>query len=133
MDWKIFLIPLTGFVIGYFTNYIAIKMLFHPRRKILWIKGVLPKRKEILARKIGEITPEIMPSYFRKIENIPVIGEKVMEGFKKSVENQINSLSLEELEGIVYKVAKKELRFVELVGGLIGLLIGIVQAAIILI
>lgn len=129
---KILLIPVIGFIIGYFTNWIAIKMLFHPRRKIFGIQGVLPKRKNILARKIGEISPKIMPPYFKKIEKIPYIGAKIIEAFQRAVESQINSLSIEELEDITFKVMKKEMNFVIWMGGVIGFLIGCVQALIIM-
>jgi len=129
---KILLIPVIGFIIGYFTNYIAIKMLFHPRKKIFGIQGVLPKRKEILAKKIGQITPEIMPPYFKKIQQIPVIGIPIIEAFKKAVENQINSLSIDELEKIIFQIVKKELNFVVWIGGIIGFLIGLIQALIML-
>ncbi len=127
---KILLMPVIGFIIGYFTNWIAIKMLFHPRRKIFGIQGVLPKRKGILAKKIGEISPEIMPPYFKKIEKMPFIGNRIIAAFQRAVENQINSLSIEELEDIVFKVMKKEMSFVIWIGGVIGFLIGCVQAII---
>jgi len=129
---KILLMPVIGFIIGYFTNYLAIKMLFHPRNKVFGIQGVLPKRKEILAKKIGQITPEIMPPYFKKIQQIPIIGIPIIEAFKKAVENQINSLSIDELEQIIFQVVKKELNFVVWVGGIIGFLIGLIQALIML-
>ena len=102
-------------------------MLFHPKRKILGIQGLLPKRKKILAQKIGDSTHLIMPHYFQKIEKIPIIGSKIMEAFKKSVEKQINSISDEELEKIIFQVMKHEMRFVIWAGGIIGFLIGIVQ------
>ncbi len=133
LEYKILLLPILGFIIGYFTNYLAVKMLFHPKNKIFGIQGVLPKRKEILAKKIGDIAPEIMPSNFRKIEKIPFIGERIIESFQKAVENQINTLSVDELEKIVFKVAKKELHFIEIIGGVIGFVIGSVQALIMII
>ena len=34
MDFQIFIPPLVGGVIGYITNDIAIKMLFHPKKAI---------------------------------------------------------------------------------------------------
>ena len=131
IETKLLLIPVLGFVIGLFTNWIAIKMLFHPRNKVFGIQGVLPKRKEILAKKVGEVSPEIMPPYFKKIENIPVIGVAVIEAFKHAVENQINALSIDELEEIVFKVMKKEMNFVIWMGGIIGFLIGLVQVLVV--
>ena len=53
--------PLAGAAIGYFTNYIAIKMLFRPyeEKRIFGIKlpftpGVIPKEKERIAKSLGE-------------------------------------------------------------------------------
>lgn len=53
--------PLVGSVIGYFTNFLAVKMLFHPRNEVKvlghtlpFTPGVIPKGKPRLARAIGE-------------------------------------------------------------------------------
>jgi|GEM_PF-3486137 len=58
---ELLIIPLACGAIGYFTNWLAIKMLFRPfkEKKILGIKlpftpGVLPRRKPALAKQIGE-------------------------------------------------------------------------------
>ncbi len=133
IEYKILLLPIVGFIIGYFTNYLAVIMLFHPKKKIFGIQGVLPKRKKILAKRIGEISPEIMPPYFRKIEGIPAIGPRIINSFQNAVENQINTLSVDELENIVFKVIKKELYFIEIMGGVIGFIIGCVQVLIMII
>lgn len=52
--------PVIGAVIGYFTNYIAVKMLFHPRSPITvgghtlpFTPGIIPRRKKDLAKAIG--------------------------------------------------------------------------------
>ena len=132
MEWKILLIPIIGFIIGYSTNWIALVMLFHPHRKILGLQGVIPKRKDLLAKNIAVAIPEIMPPYFKHIEKIPIIGRKIIESFKKAVETQIINLSDEELENIVYGVVKNEMRFIVWVGGILGFLIGLIQVAIIL-
>jgi uncharacterized membrane protein YheB (UPF0754 family) len=123
--------PVIGFVIGYFTNYIAIKMLFHPRKKIFGIQGVIPKRRRALASRIAGIAPEIMPPQLQKLKEIPFLGGRILDKFQEAVENQINSLSIEKLESIVFKVMKKEMKFIVWIGGVIGLLIGIIQALII--
>ena len=54
--------PLVGAVIGYFTNYIAVKMLFLPRREIRvfgkrlpFTPGIIPRRKKELARSVGRM------------------------------------------------------------------------------
>ena len=58
MDIVIMLLPvLVGAVIGYFTNYIAIKMLFRPRKAIKigswtlpFTPGVIPRNQARVAR-----------------------------------------------------------------------------------
>lgn len=54
--------PLVGSVIGYFTNYIAVRMLFRPRKEIKvfgvrlpFTPGVIPKGKLRLAKAVGEV------------------------------------------------------------------------------
>lgn len=53
--------PLIGAVIGYFTNYIAVKMLFRPHKEIKiggftlpFTPGIIPKRKNDLAAAVGK-------------------------------------------------------------------------------
>ncbi len=52
--------PLVGAVIGYFTNYIAVKMLFHPHKpwrigkmRVPFTPGIVPRRQPELAKAIG--------------------------------------------------------------------------------
>lgn len=76
---KYLLPPLMGAVIGLFTNYLAIKMLFRPfkpvyifRVRIPFTPGVIPKEHEKLAEKIGNtvgehlLTIESLHDLFRK-------------------------------------------------------------------
>ena len=58
--WKLITTPLIGAVIGYITNWIAVKMLFRPRKEVLlfgkrlpFTPGVIPKGKARLARAVG--------------------------------------------------------------------------------
>ena len=66
MDWEIIthyiLPPLVGAVIGYFTNLIAVKMLFYPRKAVYLFghqlpltPGAIPKGKARLAKSAGKI------------------------------------------------------------------------------
>lgn len=70
---RIFLSALIGAVIGYITNFIAIKMLFRPyeEKKLFGIKipftpGLIPKERERIANSIGNtigdhlLTPEVI-------------------------------------------------------------------------
>jgi uncharacterized membrane protein YheB (UPF0754 family) len=49
---------------------------------------------------------------------------------KKIVEEKINQFDLNELEDIVRGVASTELRFIEILGGVLGFIIGLVQMGI---
>ena len=58
--WKLITTPLIGAVIGYATNWVAVKMLFRPREEIRlfgwrlpFTPGVIPKGKGRLARAVG--------------------------------------------------------------------------------
>lgn len=61
MEWiRLLSGPIVGAIIGYFTNYIAVKMLFHPRNPITvgghtlpFTPGIIPRRKVDLAKAIG--------------------------------------------------------------------------------
>lgn len=131
--WKIILIPVMGFVIGYFTNYIAVKMLFHPRRKIFGIQGVLPKRKKQLAKNIGEVSIHILPKEIQNLEKIPLIGKTIISSIQKLIEKEVNEIDDLKLEKIILKVIKKELSFITLMGGILGFIIGLLQLAILFI
>lgn len=69
MDWitilKIVSGPIIGAVIGLFTNWIAVKMLFVPRKalyigkwRVPFTPGVIPRRQEALARALGSTISE---------------------------------------------------------------------------
>jgi uncharacterized membrane protein YheB (UPF0754 family) len=59
--WILFVPPIAGSIIGYFTNDIAIKMLFRPykaiyigKRKLPFTPGLIPSNQERLAQKIAD-------------------------------------------------------------------------------
>jgi uncharacterized membrane protein YheB (UPF0754 family) len=61
-QYGLFFAPFLGGLIGYFTNSIAVKMLFHPHKEIkLWryvlpfTPGMIPKRQKDLARAMGKM------------------------------------------------------------------------------
>ena len=65
MVWKLIAVPVIGAIIGYATNWIAVKMLFSPHHEVrLWgIKlpftpGVIPKGQGRLARAVGKAVEE---------------------------------------------------------------------------
>ncbi|MES1217377.1 MAG: DUF445 family protein [Bacteroidota bacterium] len=193
MNYWLFIIPLISAFIGWVTNWIAIKMLFHPRepRKILGItfQGIFPKRQKQFAEKLGKLVSaeflsfsdieqkisdpgnlkKIMPMIETHVDEflntrlsteMPVISmfigsktiNKLKDAFMKEIEilfpqvmkqfaaNLKNELDLEEivikkvagfssdkLEEVLYQIMSKEFRFVEIIGAVIGFIIGIAQ------
>jgi uncharacterized membrane protein YheB (UPF0754 family) len=193
MNYWLILIPLISAFIGWFTNWVAIKMLFHPRepKKILGVTfhGIFPKRQKVLAANLGKLVSKeflsfadienkisdpknlkrVMPTVDAHIEDflrrklpdeMPVISmfigdktiNKMKSVFTKELEElfpqlmkqfatnlkteldlehivytKVSAFSSDKLEEILYQIMSKEFRFVEVLGGVIGLLIGILQ------
>jgi uncharacterized membrane protein YheB (UPF0754 family) len=54
--------PLISMFIGWFTTWVAIKMLFHPRNPVrfmgITIQGVFPKRQYQVAQKLGAVVAQ---------------------------------------------------------------------------
>lgn len=186
-------IPLISAFIGWFTNWIAIKMLFHPRLPVkvlgLTIQGIFPKRQHQFAQKLGKLVSEellsfkdieakitngsnlkqVMPIVETHIDNflrnklaseMPIIsmfiGDKTIEQLKSVFMKELESLfpvlmtsymeklkheldleaivtekvsnfSSDKLEEILQAIMSKEFRFIEVIGAILGFLIGIVQ------
>ena len=193
MNIWILLIPFISAFIGWFTNWIAIKMLFHPKepKKILGLTfhGIFPKRQRQFAEKLGilvstelisfkEIEEKIVnPENIKKImplveirvdeflrsklgEAFPMIsmfiGENTINKLKdvfmteletifpeligsymKDLESQLDlnkivtekvyGFSSDKMETILNQIMSKEFRFVEVIGGVLGFIIGIFQ------
>jgi len=117
-----------GFVIGFLTNWLAILALFRPRRRILGFQGLLPRYKKELAKKIGKNMHVVMPESFKKLFKIPFLGEKLEDIFKNSVSKEVEKMDDKELEKVVRDIVNKEFRFIEILGGLIGAVVGLIQA-----
>ena len=92
--WKLLTTPLIGAVIGYATNWVAVKMLFRPRkeicvfgRRLLFTPGVIPRGKARLARAIGRavedqlLTAEVLKEVLLSSEK----KERLRRGKRKKV------------------------------------------------
>jgi uncharacterized membrane protein YheB (UPF0754 family) len=73
-----FVITVAGLV-GYFTNFLAIKMLFQPKQgQVLGWRGLVPKNKARIAQSLGEsvqeqlLAPDIIIAYIRERQLIEV-------------------------------------------------------------
>lgn len=196
MNYWLLIIPVISAFIGWVTNWVAIKMLFHPRepKRFLGITfhGIFPKRQKQFAEKLGKLvsaeflsfsdieqkisSPEnlkkIMPMIETHIDDflrhklsneMPIlsmfIGDKTInslkEVFMKELEilfpqvmkqyaanlkteldlediviQKVSNFSSDKLEDILYQIMSKEFRFVEIIGAVIGFIIGVVQVAI---
>ncbi len=199
MSYSYILIPLISAFIGWFTNWIAIKMLFHPRepRKILGItfQGIFPKRQQQFAEKLGKLVSQELLSFAdleKKITSpkniqqlMPVVEEHIDQFLRKKLadempiismfigENTIQQLksvfmkeletlfpvimqrymgnlqqeldleriviekvagfSTDKLESILVSIMAKEFRFIEILGAILGFMIGLLQVFISLI
>ncbi|MBK5270079.1 MAG: DUF445 family protein [Bacteroidia bacterium] len=196
MNYWLFIIPVVSAFIGWITNRIAIKMLFHPRepKKILGItfQGIFPKRQKQFAEKLGKLVsaeflsfsdieekisdPENLKKIMPMIENhvddflrnklsneMPVISmfigdktiSKLKEAFMKEIEilfpqvmkqyagnlkaeldlehiviEKVSAFSSDKLEEVLLQIMSKEFKFVEVIGAVIGFIIGLVQVII---
>ena len=96
MDLRIFIPPLVGAIIGYITNDIAIKMLFHPRRpiyigkwKLPFTPGLIPKEKRRVAQSIGNV---VSNQLLNSDTLVSVMTSSEMVGkLRSGIENIINT------------------------------------------
>lgn len=71
-----------------------------------------------------------MISHFMESERTYITKEIKV---RKIVEDKVNEFDLDQMEAMIKGVSSPELRFIEILGGILGFLIGLVQDAIILI
>ncbi len=179
--------------IGWITNYIAIKMLFHPRTPVqvgsLTVQGIFPKRQKALALNLaavieGELlSHDDIKSVMQRPEFAARLKDKIQDGFaeflskrlgglnpmiamfldgamldkikglldaeldhivpglldtaadelentldfRKVIQKKIENLSMERLEALLMSIMAQEFRFIEVVGAVLGGLIGLIQ------
>jgi len=132
MNWSFVVLPLTGALIGFFTNWLAITFLFKPRNKVLGFQGVIPRNKEKIAEKVAEVSLEFLPSKIEKLSKVPFIGRKILGYISNEVGRKVKEMDDAKLERIVRKVAKRELFYIEISGAVLGGVIGLLQAVLLL-
>jgi uncharacterized membrane protein YheB (UPF0754 family) len=195
LSWKTWTVPIIGAFIGWVTNWLAIKMLFHPRKpvKVLFLtfQGIFPKNKPRIADKLGTIVqrdlinfedindrlqdPDAINNFKEQIairvDNairdrieknalldaiipdqliqsihktiVDEIGNNLPEVIKSSmtkieekldiqtiVKNKVEQFSDEKLEQLLLDITSKEFTFIEIIGAVLGFLIGIIQLVI---
>jgi uncharacterized membrane protein YheB (UPF0754 family) len=189
----IYTLPLIGALIGWLTNYIAIKMLFHPKDEIriffFSLQGIFPKRQLAFAQKLGqvvstelvsaqEVTAHLkekatseavlahitmrleegiasrLPRAFPMLamfmssdmtekikrvllEQISSLNEELIDKLsgeleeeldvQRIVEEKVADFSSDKLEEILFSIMRREFKFVEMVGAVLGFMIGLLQ------
>ncbi|MCG8309491.1 MAG: DUF445 family protein [Cytophagales bacterium] len=193
----IYTLPIIAAITGWVTNFLAIKMLFHPKKKLnlylFSIQGIFPKRQSVLAERLGKIVStelfsfrdikdrftststaiEINKVLDEKLEDfmevkiktampmlamflnkeakvkiketlhlefqniLPDILNKYSEKLEKDISveeivyRKVAAFSSDKLEQILLSIMKKEFKFIEILGGILGFMIGIIQLLII--
>ncbi len=84
--------PLVGAVIGYFTNNIAVKMLFRPHYEkkignftVPFTPGIIPKGKTRLARAVGEAVGKQLLTEDVLMDNL------ISEGIERKIKDEVGS------------------------------------------
>lgn len=78
---------------------------------------------ELVSSEIESLFSQLGDSFSQELQDKKLLG--------KLVESKINSFDLVHLEKLVLKVAQNELRYIEFFGAILGLLIGLVQVALV--
>ena len=190
--WTWLTIPAIGGLIGWSTNWLAVKMIFRPikKRRILGlfpVQGLIGRRQPELAKAIGRVVGNHLVEHkdvvkslnkldfsgilgglldkglapkIQELRGLPLIGgflteervqslkqsivdsvmthkEQVLDEVEKGlakgldvpglVEKKVASFAIEKLEALILDVASKELRAIEVLGGVLGVLIGLMQ------
>ena len=196
MSFWLLSIPFISAFIGWFTNWIAIKMLFHPKdpKKFLFLtfQGVFPKRQRQFAEKLGKmvstelisfkqiedkiVNPEnlkkLMPFVESKVDDflrrklsdafpiismfigdstinqlktifmaeLEIIFPEMIASYMKNLESQLDlekivtekvyGFSSDKMEAILTQIMSKEFKFIEIIGAILGFIIGLLQVGI---
>ena len=81
---------------------------------------------------IDEILNKEVPSAINEISADLLTKAKENVNIQEIVEEKINELDLEKLEDIINKVAKKELKHIEILGLVLGAIIGVLQGILVI-
>jgi uncharacterized membrane protein YheB (UPF0754 family) len=96
-----------GAVIGYVTNYVAIKLLFKPYRPVkvagitLFPQGVIPREKKALAFKVGSMVKEYILSE-EEIKKI-ILSPKVKAEIDTFIDNKVELMLSKNITEFVSK------------------------------
>ncbi len=93
-EWAWMTLPTAGLIVGYLTNFIALKMIFEPERPIRFgpvvFQGLLMKRQEEVSREFGKVLASRLFTMHNIFDNI--IYGKATEKIVDLVEEHVNNL-----------------------------------------
>ncbi len=103
MNWTAHIISiLLSTFTGWVTTWIAIKMLFHPRKLIkilgLTIQGIFPKNQRLIAEKLGQVVGKELLS-FDEIEQ-KITSPENLEKLKPEIEAHIDNFLSHKLKEV---------------------------------
>jgi len=87
-------------------------------------------REGLLAALEGPLDKEIGRFFNGHRDSIATAATNELD-IKRLVRERLEGFSLEELERLIFQLARRELRHIEVLGGIIGFLVGLAQAALI--
>jgi len=100
MVLKVFYPAIFGGLIGYLTNWVAIKMLFWPKKPIFFFQGAIPKNKEKIAENIAVTSTDHL---FSAEEIASLINQKLTP---ETIQNVVKDL----IPGVTEKLDTDETR-----------------------
>lgn len=108
MNWTGYIITvLLSTFTGWITTWIAIKMLFHPRKPIkilgLTIQGIFPKNQRLIAIKLGQVVGKELLS-FDEIEQ-KVTNPENLQKLRPDIENHIDNFLRNKLKDVFPMIA----------------------------
>lgn len=107
---KFLVAPLIGAIIGYCTNYIAVKMLFRPLRPVKigkvtlpFTPGIIPKRKPALAKAIGDMVGKSLvgEEEIKAILTSATMKEAVVSKITGAIDNTLKENSIKDLATVI--------------------------------
>lgn len=120
--------PLIGSAIGYFTNFIAVKMLFHPKNEIKLLghtlpftPGAIPKGKSRLAKSVGDavgknlITQEDIEKRLTSDELAEKIADMVLDRLSVPMNDAFagfTDMNSDDIEGKKEAISKSIAKFI---------------------
>jgi uncharacterized membrane protein YheB (UPF0754 family) len=188
----IYFLPFIAAITGWLTNWVAVKMLFHPVKPLnlglFTVQGIFPKRQKAMAEKLGKIVAtelfsiDDIVSKMKSADNAEVlsfvesklddfinvklstsmpmlamflnddlknkiktallneIGEVIpgiIDTYANKLKEEVNiehivydkviNFSSDKMEEVLYSIMKKEFKFIEVLGGILGFFIGLIQ------